>query len=82
MNVSDVPDDVLARKAIEARQRFIEAKKRRIYRESFGPTAGDLLWNIAQITPVRKVGSALTHAGLFKKFQRTKGELFGSVSWS
>ena len=82
MNVSDVPDEVLSQKAIEARQRFIEAKKRRIYRESFGPTAGDLLWNIAQITPVRKVGSALTHAGLFRKFQRTKGELFGSVSWS
>ena len=82
MNVSDVPDEVLSQKAIEARQRFIEAKKRRIYRESFGPTAGELLWNIAQITPVRKVGSALTHAGLFKKFQRTKGELFGSVSWS
>ncbi len=82
MNVSDVPDDVLARKAIEARQRFIEAKKRRIYRESFGPAMGDLLWNVAQFTPVRKVGSALAHAGLFKKFQRTKGELFGSLSWT
>jgi hypothetical protein len=82
MNVSGVPDDILSRKAIEARQRFIEAKKRRIYRQSFGPRAGDLLWNISQITPVRKVGSALVHAGLFKKFKRTKNELFGSVSWS
>jgi len=82
MNVSGVPDDVLSRKAIEARQRFIESKKRRVYRQSFGPTAGDLLWNVSQITPVRKVGSALAHAGLFKRFQRTKGELFGSASWS
>ncbi len=82
MNVSGVPDDVLSRKAIEARQRFIEAKKRRVYRQSFGPTAGDLLWNVSQITPIRKVGSALTSAGLFKRFTRTKGELFGSVSWS
>ncbi len=82
MNVSGVPDDVLSRKAIEARQRFIEAKRRRVYRESFGPKAGDLIWNVSQITPVRKVGSALAHAGLFKRFQRTKGELFGSISWS
>lgn len=82
MNVSGVPDDVLSRKAIEARQRFIEAKKRRVYHESFGPRTGEMLWNVSRITPVRKVGSALTHAGLFKRFKHTKGELFGDVSWN
>ena len=41
MNVSEVSDDVLSGLAMEARQRFLEAKKRRMYRASFGETTGE-----------------------------------------
>ncbi|NOX62568.1 MAG: B12-binding domain-containing radical SAM protein [Chloroflexi bacterium] len=81
MNVSEVSDEVLSQMAIKARQRFLEAKKRRLYRKSFGETAGDLLWTAAQVKPIRKVGSALTRLGLFDNFRRTKDAFFGAASW-
>jgi len=82
MNVSEVDDKELSAMAIKARQRFLEAKKQRMYRRSFGDAAGDLLWNISRVTPVRKVGSALARAGLFGRFQRTKQVYFGAEQWS
>ncbi|NOZ49212.1 MAG: radical SAM protein [Chloroflexi bacterium] len=82
MNVSDIDDRVLSGYAIRARERFLEAKKRRMYRHSFGETAGDLLWNAARITPIRKVGSTLVKWGLFDTFRRTKSSFFGATSWS
>ena len=82
MNVSEVSDEQLSAMAIKARQRFLEAKKQRLYRKSFGDTAGNLLWSVSQITPVRRVGSALVQAGLFDNFRRTKQSFFGAASWS
>lgn len=82
MNVSEVSDDLLSQMAIRARERFLEAKKRRMYRQSFGDTTGNLLWNVSRVAPIRKVGSALTKAGLFGAFRRTKDAYFGAASWS
>jgi len=82
MNVSEVGDEELSAMALKARQRFLEAKKQRMYRQSFGDTAGDLLWNVSQVTPIRRVGSALVKAGLFDNFRRTKKSYFGSASWN
>ncbi|NOZ71230.1 MAG: radical SAM protein [Chloroflexi bacterium] len=82
MNVSDVDDEVLSGYTIKARERFIEEKKRRLYRRSFGDTTGDLLWNVARLTPIRKIGSTLVKIGLFDNFRRTKSAFFGSISWS
>lgn len=82
MNVSEVGDEQLSAMAMKARQRFLEAKKQRMYRKSFGDTAGDLLWNVSQVTPIRRVGSALVRAGLFDTFRRTKQSFFGAASWS
>ncbi len=82
MNVSEVGDEELSAMAIKARQRFLEAKKQRMYRQSFGDTTGDLLWNVSQVTPIRKVGSALVKAGLFGTFRRTKESFFGAATWS
>ena len=82
MNVSEVSDDVLSAMAITARERFLEAKKKRMYRQSFGETAGDLLWNVSRVPPIRKVGSALAKAGLFGNFRQTKDVYFGASSWS
>ncbi|MCO6452668.1 MAG: cobalamin-dependent protein [Caldilineales bacterium] len=82
MNVSEVGDDVLSQMAMQARQRFLEAKKQRMYRQSFGDTTGDLLWNVSQVGPIRRVGSALARAGLFGTFRRTKSQYFGAAQWS
>ncbi|RME86317.1 MAG: radical SAM protein [Caldilineae bacterium] len=82
MNVSEVSDDELSGLAIEARRRFLEAKKKRLYRKSFGDTAGSILWTVSKVTPVRRVGSALTRVGLFHNFRRTKDTFFGAASWS
>ncbi|MCP4200262.1 MAG: radical SAM protein [Proteobacteria bacterium] len=82
MNVSDVDDEVLSSLAAHARQRFLQAKKRRMYRKSFGDTTGDLLWNMSQVTPIRKVGSTLARAGLFGSFRRNKATFFGAAQWS
>ncbi len=81
MNVSEVDDHVLSSYAIKARQRFLEAKKQRLYKRSFGDTAGNLLWTASRITPLRKVGSTLVRLGLFDTFRRTKSSYFGAVSW-
>ncbi len=82
MNVSEVSDDVLSAMAITARERFLEAKKKRMYRQSFGDTAGDLLWNVSRVPAIRKVGSTLARAGLFGTFRQTKDVYFGAASWS
>ncbi len=82
MNVSEVSDDVLSQMALKARERFLEAKKKRLYRQSFGERAGDLLWNVSRVKPIRKVGSTLAKAGLFGGFRRTKDVYFGAASWS
>lgn len=82
MNVSEVTDHELSAMAIKARQRFLEAKKQRLYRQSFGETTGDLLWNVSRVAAVRKVGNALARAGLFSAFRRTKDTFFGAAQWS
>jgi radical SAM superfamily enzyme YgiQ (UPF0313 family) len=82
MNVSEVSDDVLSAMAIKARQRFLEAKKRRMYRQSFGEPLGDLLWSVSRVAPLRKMGSALARAGLFGHFRRVKEAYFGAGAWS
>ena len=82
MNVSEVDDETLSGLAIEARRRFLEAKKKRMYRKSFGDTTGEVLWNVSRVTPIRKVGSVLARAGLFSGFQRNKDTFFGTASWN
>ncbi len=80
MNVSEVDDHMLSSYALKARQRFLEAKKERLYRRSFGDTAGTLLWNASRITPLRKVGSTLVKLGMFDTFRRNKNTFFGTAT--
>jgi len=72
MNVSDVPDHELSRLALHARRRFLEAKARRIYHQSFGPTLGEVFWRVSRNDTMRAVGRGLMNLGLFRRFKRYK----------
>jgi anaerobic magnesium-protoporphyrin IX monomethyl ester cyclase len=76
LNVSQVSDERLSRLALEARQRFLEAKSRRVYLNAFGPRLGAMLWSITRWAPLRLVGRALTRLGLFRRFRslRNRGD--------
>ncbi len=81
MNVSEVPDELLSKYAIEARRRFLEAKARRMYHKAFGPRLGEVLWRVSRNDAIRSVGRGLMNLGLFKKFKyyKTQGE---AEQWS
>jgi len=69
MNVSTVSDEVLSRKAIEARQRFLAAKARRHYVRYFGPHLGHAIYRLSRLKPVRAVGHRVLSMGLFPRFR-------------
>ncbi len=81
MNVSAIADDRLSGLAIEARRRFDESKRRRMYVTSFGDTLGPLLWEASRVKPLRKMGNALISAGLLGSFRQTR-ERAGANSWA
>jgi len=59
LNVSDLPDQRLSTLAIEARQRFQQAKKRRNLIKRFGPVWGQLIWSVTRPQAVRAVARSL-----------------------
>jgi radical SAM superfamily enzyme YgiQ (UPF0313 family) len=81
MNVSDVPDERLSGLAIEARRRFDESKRRRMYERSFGKTLGPALWEVSRIKPLRQLGNALVGAGMLGSFRQVR-ERAGANSWA
>ncbi|HIC89101.1 MAG TPA: radical SAM protein [Anaerolineae bacterium] len=81
MNISEVSDERLSVLAIEARRRFEEARRHRMYKKSFGNRLGEIIWNVSSITPVRKLGNLLIEMGFFDNFRRMR-ELSGATSWS
>ena len=72
LNVSEVSDERLSQLVLAARQRFLEAKARRVYLEAFGQRLGAALWRISRWIPLRRAGRALTGLGLFRRFRRLK----------
>lgn len=81
MNVSDVPDERLSGLAIEARRRFDESKRRRMYERSFGKTLGPALWEVSRLKPLRQLGNALVGAGMLGSFRQVR-ERAGANSWA
>jgi hypothetical protein len=55
--------------AIQARERFLAAKKRRKFVHYFGPALGQRVWQVAQIKPVRNAAKAVLNLGLFPRFR-------------
>ena len=80
LNVSEVSDERLSQLVLEARQRFLEAKARRLYLKAFGQRLGAVLWLISRCTPLRLVGRALVRLGLFRRFRRLKTQ-GGAAIW-
>lgn len=76
MNVSNVSDDVLSGKAIEARRRFLAAKARRRYYRYFGPRLGEVVYRLSRVRAVKAIGRRVLNMGFFPKFraQRPRGE--------
>jgi radical SAM superfamily enzyme YgiQ (UPF0313 family) len=72
LNVSQVSDSRLSQLVLEARQRFLEAKARRLYLDSFGERLGPVLWALSRCTALRRMGRALTRLGLFQRFRHLK----------
>ena len=76
MNVSNVSDDLLGRKAIEARSRFLATKTKRHYVKYFGPYLGNAIYRVSRLKPVRALGQLVLNMGLFPRFRalRPRGE--------
>jgi anaerobic magnesium-protoporphyrin IX monomethyl ester cyclase len=72
MNVSNVSDEVLAKMAIHARERFLEEKRRRRYSQYFGSEWGDALYRISRNDTVRAVGRTALKFGALPGFKQLK----------
>ncbi|HUW13051.1 MAG TPA: radical SAM protein [Anaerolineae bacterium] len=72
LNVSEVSDERLSQLVLQARQRFLDMKARRVYHSAFGQGPGALLWRVSRWTPLRLLGRALTRLGLFGRFRQLK----------
>jgi len=72
LNVSEVSDERLSQLVLQARQRFLDMKARRVYDSAFGQGPGALLWRVSRWTPLRLLGRSLTRLGLFGRFRQLK----------
>jgi len=74
LNVSEVSDRLLARLAVEAKEHFAEAKRRRRYHRFFGPRWGEVMWRISCLPGVRAVGRKLIETGVLKGWKGLREE--------
>ena len=81
MNVSEVGDDQLSGLALQARERFQEAKEQRKFDKYFGPTWGKRVWQVSKIKPVNAAAKAVLDTGLFPRFRRLQPRE-GASSWA
>ena len=72
LNVSEVSDERLSRLAIEARDAFQEAKRRRKYLRLFGPLLGGLFFKLSTIPFIRKLGHEILSSRLFENMRRLR----------
>ena len=72
LNVSEVSDERLSQLAIEARDAFQEAKRRRKYLRLFGPLLGRLAFKMPTAPIVRKLGHAILSGKLFGRMRRLR----------
>ena len=81
MNVSEVGDAQLSGMALQARERFQQAKEQRKFLKYFGPRWGRRVYQVAKIKPVNAAAKAALDAGLFPRFRKTQPRE-GASSWA
>ncbi|HSN74892.1 MAG TPA: radical SAM protein [Anaerolineae bacterium] len=81
MNVSEVGDEQLSGMALQARERFQDAKEQRKFVKYFGPQWGRRVYQVAKIKPVNAAAKAALDAGLFPKFRQVQPRE-GASSWA
>jgi hypothetical protein len=69
-NVSEVPDEKLARMAIIAEESFELGKHRRRYIKYFGKRLGTAVWRLSRVWFIQMIGRGLLNLGLFAGFRK------------
>lgn len=81
MNVSEVSNETLSGMALQARERFQDAKEQRKFIKYFGPQWGRRVYQVAKIKPVNAAAKVALNAGLFPKFRQAQPRE-GANSWA
>ncbi len=66
MNVSEVSNELLSGMALQARERFQDAKEQRKFIKYFGPQWGRRVYQVAKIKPVNAAAKVALPAGLIR----------------
>ncbi|MER2599618.1 MAG: radical SAM protein [Caldilineales bacterium] len=81
MNVSEVGDAQLSGMALQARERFQQAREERKFVKYFGPQWGRRVYQVARIKPVNAAAKIALDAGLFPRFRQVQPRE-GASSWA
>ena len=81
MNVSEVSNELLSGMALQARERFQDAKEQRKFIKYFGPQWGRRVYQVAKIKPVNAAAKVALNAGLFPRFRQAQPRE-GASSWA
>ena len=81
MNVSEVGDEQLSGMALQARERFQEAKEQRKFVKYFGPAWGRRMYHLSKVKPVNAAAKTMLDSGLFPKFRQMQPRE-GAGSWA